>query len=67
MRFIQGGDWESVSVTPIDATALAEIERLTRSYIRHLLEKDIKSFAWLDSLKQCPSASSGADNISPDS
>jgi DNA repair protein RecO (recombination protein O) len=53
MRFIQGGDWESVSVTPIDATTLAEIERLTRSYIRHLLEKDIKSFAWLDSLKQC--------------
>ncbi len=67
MRFIQGGDWESVSVTPIDATTLAEIERLTRSYIRHLLEKDIKSFAWLDSLKQCPSASSGADNISSDS
>ena len=52
MRFVQGGDWESVSVTPIDASALAEVERLMRSYIRHLLEKDIKSAAWLDTLKQ---------------
>jgi DNA repair protein RecO (recombination protein O) len=52
MRFIQGGDWESVSVAPIDAGALAEVARLMRSYIRHLLEKDIKSAAWLDSLKQ---------------
>jgi DNA repair protein RecO (recombination protein O) len=52
MRFIQGGDWESVSVTPIDTVALAEVERLMHSYIRHLLEKDIKSAAWLDSLKQ---------------
>jgi len=52
MRFIQGGDWESVSVTPIDPGALSEVERLMRSYMRHLLEKDIKSAAWLDSLKR---------------
>ncbi len=51
MRFVQGGDWESVSITPIDETALAEVERLVRSYIRHLLEKDLRSAAWLDSLK----------------
>jgi DNA repair protein RecO (recombination protein O) len=52
MRFIQAGDWDSVSVTPIDVGMLAEVERLMRSYIRHLLEKDIKSAAWLDALKQ---------------
>jgi len=52
MRFIQGGDWESVSVTPIDATALGEVERLMRNYMRYLLEKDIKSAAWLDCLKR---------------
>ncbi len=52
MRFIQGGDWESVSVTPIDSDTLLEVERLMRSYIRHLLEKEIKSAAWLDSLKR---------------
>ena len=51
MRFIQGGDWESVNVTPIDAGTLLEVESLIRIYIRHLLEKDIKSAAWLDSLK----------------
>jgi DNA repair protein RecO (recombination protein O) len=51
MRFIQGGDWESVSVTPIDSGTLLEVERLMRSYIRHLLEKEIKSAAWLDHLK----------------
>ena len=58
MRFIQGGDWESINVTPIDAGALLEVERLMRIYIRHLLEKDIKSAAWLDSLKHEESGSS---------
>jgi DNA repair protein RecO (recombination protein O) len=52
MRFIQGGDWESISVTPVYPGALEEIERLIRSYIRHLLEKEIRSALWLDSLKQ---------------
>ncbi len=51
MRFIQGGDWESISVVPVDISTIAEIERLIRSYIRHLLEKEIKSALWLDSLK----------------
>jgi DNA repair protein RecO (recombination protein O) len=51
MRFIQGGDWESVSVAPIDSGALLEVSRLMRSYMRHLLEKDIKSAIWLDDLK----------------
>jgi DNA repair protein RecO (recombination protein O) len=65
MRFIQGGDWVSVSVTPVDTMTLVEIERLTRSYIRHLLEKDIKSAEWLDSLKLCL-PSNGTDTCSPD-
>ncbi len=52
MRFIQGGDWESVSVAPFESSTLGEIERLIRSYTRHLLEKEIKSALWLDSLKQ---------------
>jgi DNA repair protein RecO (recombination protein O) len=52
IRFIQDGDWRSVSITPIDATILKEIERMLRNYIRHLLEKDIKSAAWLDNIKR---------------
>ncbi|MCL2707436.1 MAG: DNA repair protein RecO [Dehalococcoidia bacterium] len=52
MRFIQGGDWESISITPIDATILDEIERMLRSYMRHLLEREIKSIVWLDSIKR---------------
>jgi DNA repair protein RecO (recombination protein O) len=63
MRFIQGGDWASVSITPIDAGALLEIERLMRIYIRHLLEKDIKSAAWLDTLKQGEPASEIKSNL----
>jgi hypothetical protein len=63
MRFIQGGDWESVNVTPIDAGALLEVERLMRIYIRHLLEKDIKSAAWLDTLKQGEPASEIKSNL----
>jgi DNA repair protein RecO (recombination protein O) len=52
MRFVQGGDWEAVSVTPIDAGALAEVERLVRGYVRSLLEKDLRSVEWLDCLKR---------------
>jgi len=63
MRFIQGGDWESVNVTPIDASALLEVERLMRIYIRHLLEKDIKSVAWLDTLKQGEPSSEIKSNL----
>ncbi|MCL1885819.1 MAG: DNA repair protein RecO [Dehalococcoidia bacterium] len=51
MHFLQDGGWESVNVTPIDTTVLNEVERILRSYIRHLLEKDIKSAAWLDSIR----------------
>jgi DNA repair protein RecO (recombination protein O) len=52
MRLIQTSDWESLSTAIIDATFLQEIERLMRSYIRYLLEKDVKSAAWLDRLEQ---------------
>jgi DNA repair protein RecO (recombination protein O) len=52
MRFVQGGDWEAVSVTPIDAGALAEVERLVRGYMRQLLEKELRSAEWLDCLKR---------------
>ncbi|MCL2678918.1 MAG: DNA repair protein RecO [Dehalococcoidia bacterium] len=52
MRFIQGGDWESVAAAPIDATTLDEAARLLRSYMRHLLERDLRSAAWLDCLKK---------------
>ncbi|MCL2141037.1 MAG: DNA repair protein RecO [Dehalococcoidia bacterium] len=52
MLFLQEGDLESVLATPIETTVINEIERLIRSYVRHLLEKEIKSIAWLNSLKQ---------------
>jgi DNA repair protein RecO (recombination protein O) len=51
MRFIQGGDWQSINAAPVDPGALVEIGRLIRSYIRHLLEKEIRSALWLDTLK----------------
>lgn len=52
MRLIQQSDWEHLSTSRVEAATLGELEHLMRSYIRYLLEKDIKSAAWLDSLKQ---------------
>jgi len=54
MRFIQEGDWNCVSNTPLDKSVLSEIELPLRNYIRHILEKDIKSLKWLSILGSIP-------------
>ena len=51
MRFFQNNDYDTASRLKVRSELSDELERIMRGYIRYLLEKDLKSVAWLDSLK----------------
>ena len=61
LRLLQGGGYESVSKLELDSELSHQLEVVIRNYIRYLLERDIKSAVWLDTLK----AQSGQANVSP--
>jgi DNA repair protein RecO (recombination protein O) len=50
LRRIQATEWPELNQTPIDTNIVLENERLLRSYIRYLLERDVKSATWLEEL-----------------
>jgi DNA repair protein RecO (recombination protein O) len=52
MRLLQDGDFNIVGKLKIGPELAFEIEEVIRRYIRYLLEKEVKSVAWLDNLKQ---------------
>jgi len=52
LRLLQNNDYASVSRLKIDAELAREIENVLSSYLKHLLEKEVKSAAWLDSLRE---------------
>jgi DNA repair protein RecO (recombination protein O) len=52
LRFVQNNEYATVSHLKISASLSHEIESIIRDYLRYLLERDLKSVAWLDSLKQ---------------
>jgi len=51
LRWLQDNDLETAMRLKIEPRLARELEMTTRNYIRYLLERDIKSVAWLDSLK----------------
>jgi DNA repair protein RecO (recombination protein O) len=51
LRLLQSGDYESVSRTTLTPELSHQLEVVIRNYIRYLLERELKSAAWLDSLK----------------
>jgi DNA repair protein RecO (recombination protein O) len=52
LRLLQGSDFSSAARLKIDAGLASEIEEILGSYIKHLLEKEVKSAAWLGTLKE---------------
>ncbi|MDD4923334.1 MAG: DNA repair protein RecO [Dehalococcoidales bacterium] len=52
-RLLQDGDYNTISRLKMPKELAMELERLIRAYIKYLLEKDIKSLAWLETLKRC--------------
>jgi DNA repair protein RecO (recombination protein O) len=51
LRALQGNDWEAVSGLRISDDLAREIELCLSGYLKHLLEKEVKSAAWLDTLR----------------
>lgn len=52
-RLLQDGNYNTIRRLKMTKELSLELERLIRSYIKYLLEKDIKSLTWLETLKRC--------------
>jgi len=51
LRLIQDNDYATVNRLKLDPDLSRELEMLMRNYLRYLLERELKSTAWLDTLK----------------
>ena len=52
IRFLQESDYPKASRVRINQDLSRELESLMRHYIRYLLEREVKSVAWLDRLRR---------------
>ncbi|MDP2931123.1 MAG: DNA repair protein RecO [Chloroflexota bacterium] len=52
LRFIQNSDFSTANKLKLDAELSQQLETVLRRYLKYLLEREIKSTAWLDSLKR---------------
>ena len=52
LRFIQRNEYNTVGRLKINTTLSLELESITRSYLKYLLERDVRSANWLDELKE---------------
>ncbi len=51
LRFLQENDYDTINRLKIDQALSQELEAVMRGYIRYLLEHDVKSIGWLDTLR----------------
>jgi DNA repair protein RecO (recombination protein O) len=51
LRLWQNGDFSAAKRVRINRELATELEQVMREYIKYLLEKQLKSTAWLDRLK----------------
>lgn len=52
LRLLQTSDYATASKLKLDLELANEVEWTLRHYIRHLLEREVKSTAWLDTLRR---------------
>ena len=52
LRFIQDNEFAVVARLKISNQLAREIESITRHYLKYVLERDVKSVMWLDTLRQ---------------
>jgi DNA repair protein RecO (recombination protein O) len=52
LRLLQGDDFSGVSRVNIDAALAREIESVIGGYLKHLLEREVRSAAWLEELRE---------------
>jgi len=52
LRFLQSNNYDTSSKLKINLELSQELEGVMRNYIKYLLEREVKSVAWLDSLRE---------------
>jgi len=52
LRLLQRSDYQTISKLKMNPRLSQELEIVMRNYLKYLLERDVKSAAWLDSLKE---------------
>jgi DNA repair protein RecO (recombination protein O) len=52
LRLLQGDDFASANRVKIDGELARELESVISGYLKHLLEREVKSAAWLDTLRE---------------
>ena len=52
LRLLQGDDYSAPARVKIDAELAREIESVISGYLKHLLEREVRSAAWLDTLRE---------------
>jgi len=52
LRLLQNSDYSTISRLKIDTQLAQELETIMRGYLKYLLEREVKSAAWLDTLKE---------------
>ena len=52
LRLLQSSDYSTTSRLKIDPELSRELEGVMRAYLRYLLEREVKSAAWLDTLRR---------------
>jgi len=51
LRLLQGSDYNTISKLEINPELSRELEGVMRDYLKYLLEREVKSVAWLDTLR----------------
>jgi len=51
LRFLQGSDYDTAAKLKINPELAHQLEMVMRDYLKYLLEREIKSAAWLDNLR----------------
>ena len=54
LRLLQDSDWSAISELSRDMDIHREMEFMLRNYLKYLLERDVRSVAWLDTLRHMP-------------
>jgi len=52
LRLLQSSDYSAVNRLKIDDGLSRELERVMSGYLKYLLEREVKSAAWLDTLRE---------------
>jgi len=52
LRLLQSSDYNTISRLKIDSELSGELEKVLSNYLKYLLEREVKSAAWLNTLKE---------------